>query len=253
MHGTIWNIFLLFLVLLIPMVYLPQILQREIQSIFLLITRQADLSMALFSLLFFPGVLLHESSHFIMAQVLGVNTGKISILPRKLDNGKIRLGYVETESTDFLRDALIGMAPLLTGGIFITLVGVYQLGLQTLWSSIIQGHVTASIQIIKSATIKPDFWLWFYLIFTVSSTMMPSAADRRAWIPLLLCVLGLLGLILLAGIGPWLMTHLELALIAAINAINLIFGITIVTHIIILPPTWLVRKLISRIKHLQVA
>jgi hypothetical protein len=253
MHGTIWNAFLLLLVLLIPMVYLPRLLQREIQLILLMLTRQADLSMALFSLMFLPGVLLHESSHFIMAQILGVNTGKFSIFPRRLDNGQIRLGYVETENTDFFRDSLIGLAPLLTGGAFVALVGVYRLGLQVVWSSVIQGQLSDVISVFISATERPDFWLWFYLIFTVSSTMMPSAADRRAWVPVILGVLLLLGLVLLVGIGPWLMTHFELALTTGLNAINLIFGMTIILHIIIFPPTWLIRKITSRITHLQAA
>lgn len=252
MQGTIWNTFLLLLVLLLPMVYLPRFLQREIQAIFLLLTRQADLTMALFSLLFFPGVLLHEASHFITAQILGVNTGRFSIIPRKVDSGKIRLGYVETEQTDFLRDALIGLAPLLTGGAFVAIVGIYRLGLQTVWIAIIQGQLPAINQAIKSAVIKPDFWLWFYLVFTVCSTMMPSSADRRAWIPLILVMVGLLGMILLMGFGPWLMTHFELAFITALNAINLVFGITIIIHLILLPPTWLIRKIISRITRLQV-
>jgi hypothetical protein len=253
MHGTIWNTFLLFLLLILPMVYIPRVLQREIQAIFLLITRQADLSMALFSLLFFPGVLLHESSHFIMAQILGVNTGKFSVLPRRMDRGNIRLGYVETEPTDFFRDSVIGLAPLLTGGAFVAIAGAYRLGMQDLWLSIVQGQLAAISNVIRSVVVRPDFWLWFYLLFTVSSTMMPSAADRRAWVPLLILVISLLGLVLLAGIGPWLMTRFELVLITALNTINLVFGITMIVHVILLPPVWLIRKIISRLTHLQVA
>jgi hypothetical protein len=235
------------------MIYLPRFLQREIQAIFLLITRQADLSMALFSLLFFPGVLLHESSHFMMAQILGVRTGRFSIIPRKLENGQIRLGYVETAQTDYFRDSLIGIAPLLTGGAFVALVGVYRLGLQTVWLSIIQGQLNAFSVASKSIVAKPDFWLWFYLLFTVSSTMMPSASDRRAWVPLIIIIVGLLVLVLLMGIGPWLMSHFEIAFITALNAINMVFGITIIIHIFLLPPAWLLRKVVSRITRLQVA
>jgi len=253
MQSTIWNTFLFLVLLVIPMVYLPRFLQREIQSIFLLITRQADLSMALFSLLFFPGVLLHESSHFIMAQILGVRTGKFSIFPRRVDTGQIRLGFVETAQTDFVSDALIGIAPLLTGGVFVAIVGVYRMGLQTVWLSLIQGQLGTIGEAIKSSVGKPDFWLWFYLIFTVSSTMMPSESDRRAWLPLILVGIGLLGISLLLGIGPWLMSHFKVVFLTALNAINMVFGITIIIHFFLFPPTWLLRKIISRITHLQVA
>ena len=30
---------------------------------------------------------------------------------------------------------------------------------------------------------RPDFFVWFYLVFAVSSTLFPSASDRRAWLP----------------------------------------------------------------------
>jgi hypothetical protein len=102
--------FLYLLLLFPPLIYLQRFLQREIQSIFLLITRQADISTALFSLLFLPGVLLHETSHYLMAHLLGVKTGRFSLIPKKVEDGRLQLGYVETAKTDFVRDALIGAA-----------------------------------------------------------------------------------------------------------------------------------------------
>jgi hypothetical protein len=252
MLSTVWGSFVLLVLLSIPMIYLPRFLQREIQAVFLLITRQPDISMALFSLLFLPGVLLHESSHFIAARILGVSTGKFSIIPRKMEGGRILLGYVETASTDFFRDALIGAAPLISGGIFVALAGVYWLGLNTIWLSIIQGQLSTINLDIQSMMNRPDFWLWFYLIFTVSSTMMPSAADQRAWKPLIAVMLVLIVVILLIGIGPWIMSHFELAFITVLNSIAMVFSITIIFHLILLPPTYLVRKVISHATGLKV-
>ncbi len=94
-----WGTLLYLLLLLVPLLYLQRFLQREIQAIFLLITRQPEISMALFSLIFLPGVLLHEISHFLMAHLLGVRTGRFSIIPKKLEGGRIQLGYVETASS----------------------------------------------------------------------------------------------------------------------------------------------------------
>jgi hypothetical protein len=252
MFSPVWRTFLYLLLILIPMIYLQRFLQREIQAIFLLITRQPDTSMALFSLLFLPGVFLHEASHFITAQVLGVKTGRFSIIPRKLEGGRIRLGYVETAQTDFFRDAMIGIAPLVTGGLFVAFAGVYRLGLDTIWVNIIQGQVSAISQAIKTAAYQPDFWLWFYLVFTVSSTMLPSESDRRGWIPVILVMAGLLGIILIIGVGPWVITNFGKAFLTAMNAVTLVFGITLMIHLLFLPPAWLIRKIISRIVGLQV-
>jgi hypothetical protein len=244
---------LLYLVLLIvPLIYLPRFLQREIQSIFLLITHQPEVSMALFSLLFLPGVLLHESSHFLMAHLLGVRTGRFSLIPKKLGNGRLQLGYVETASTDFIRDSLIGAAPLIAGGIFVAYIGVSRLEFDTLWKSLAQGQGNSFRMALKSITDQPDFWLWFYFVFTVSSTMMPSASDRRAWLPLIVVFAVFSGLVLLLGAGPWLMSQMGSIIRSAVDAITIVFGITVFIHLLLLPPTWMIRKLLSHISGYQV-
>jgi hypothetical protein len=240
------------LLLLIPLLYLPRFLQHEIQAIFLLITHQPEISMALFSLLFLPGVLLHETSHFLMARLLGVKTGRFSLIPKKVGTGRLQLGYVETESTDFIRDALIGAAPLLAGCIFIALAGVYRLEINVLWINLAEGQGSSVGNIFTSLAAQPDFWLWFYLIFTVSSTMMPSASDRRAWLPLLLVIVMITGMVLFLGVGPWLLSHFGLFIQSAINSILIVFGITVIIHVILLPPTWIIRKIISRVSGYQV-
>jgi hypothetical protein len=108
--------------MLVTLYLLQHRLHFEFQAIFLLITRRTDIALVLFSLLFFPGVVLHETSHYVLARLLGVRTGHFSLLPQPLPDGRLRLGYVETASTDLLRDALIGITPLLAGGAFV----VYQ-------------------------------------------------------------------------------------------------------------------------------
>jgi len=252
MPAINWSTFLFLVVLSVPLLYLQRILQREIQSIFLLITRQPEISMALFSLLFLPGVLLHELSHFLMAKLLEVPTGRFSIIPRKLEGGRIQLGSVETASTDFVRDALIGMAPLITGILFVAFVGVSRLGMDALWGSLIQGQLSAINPVLVNMIARPDFWLWFYLVFTVSSTMLPSASDRRAWLPLTLVFLFLLVVILLVGVGPWLLSKIGPALKNALDAITMVLGITVFIHLLLTPPIYFVRKLLSRLTGLQV-
>jgi hypothetical protein len=245
--GFIW-----LLLLLGPLLFLQRSLHREIQGVFLLITRRPDISLALFSLLFFPGVFLHEASHFLMSRVLGVPTGRVSLLPRPMENGRLQLGYVETGRTDIFRDALIGMAPLITGGLCVALTGMRGLGLDQLWSAVVSDQ-GASLGIALQAVVdRPDFWLWFYLTFVISSTMLPSSSDRRAWLPLVLVFSILLGIVLLAGAGPWLVEHLAPPLNSGLRALAVVFGISVVVHTMILLPAWALRKLISKVTRLQV-
>jgi hypothetical protein len=239
------------LLLLGPVLILQRRLHLEIQAVFLLATRRADLALVLYSVLFFPGVLLHEASHYLMARLLGVRTGRFSVLPRALPGGRLQLGFVETSSSDIFRDALIGAAPLVTGGLFVAYAGLYPLGLPVVWESLASGS-TGFLASLAGVQQQPDFWLWFYLTFAVSSTMMPSPSDRNAWTPLVLTAAFLLALSLVAGVGPWLIENLSLPLNHAFRSIALVLGITAGVHLVLLPPVWFLRLLLMKVTGLRV-
>lgn len=244
--AYIFEDFLWFLLLLGPLLYLQRKLHREIQGIILLITHRADISMVLFSIIFLPGVMIHEFSHFFTARFLGVKTGNLSLIPKTLSNGKVQLGYVETVRSDIFRDALIGVAPLLTGSILIALAGVYRLSIDSLLSNT-GPSLTNIFNNIQTIYNSPDFWLWFYLIFTISSTMMPSASDRKAWLPLTVLMLIMLGIVMLIGAGPWLLDKLAYPFDFTLRSLWFVLGISVIFHSLLLPPTWLVRLLLERL------
>ncbi len=242
LNSLVWLLLLIGLLLI-----LQRVLHREVQYIFLLITRRTDFAIVLFSLLFFPGVLLHESSHFIVARLLGVRTGSFSILPKALPNGRLQLGFVETAPVDIFRDALIGTAPLLFGSAFITYVGLVRLDVIALWSDMVAsgaGALWSSLSVLQS---RPDFWLWFYLVFAISSTILPSASDRRAWLPIALIFALLLVVVLLVGAGPWLVEHLSATIAEIFRVLMVILGVSLAVHIVLVPPLYLLRHLLMRI------
>ena len=61
--GFFW-----FVLMLVPLITLQRLLHREIQAVFLILTRNAQITMAIFQFIFLPGVFLHEASHFVMAK-----------------------------------------------------------------------------------------------------------------------------------------------------------------------------------------
>ncbi len=218
----------------------------------MLITRRADVAMVLFSISFFPGILLHEVSHYLTARIMGVRTGRFSLIPRPLEKGRLQLGFVETQSTDWLRDALIGSAPLLSGGLFVAYAGWMRLGLPGLWQAYQTGNLTGLLNAFRTISLQSDFWLWFYLVLVISSTMLPSESDRRAWLPLGF-ILGLLLIMsLVFGAGPWLALHLATPLNRILLAVDLVLGVSVLVHLILLPPLWLVRYFLSRLLQLRV-
>jgi hypothetical protein len=238
--GLLW-----LLATLVLLVILQRTLHREIQAVFLILTKNPGFTQTLFALIFFPGVFLHELSHFLVAKLLGVWTGKFSLIPQAQANGKLRLGYVETASGGFIRDALIGAAPLVTGSLFVAYAGIYQLRLLPFWDFIRQADWSGFWAGLKAVLQVPDFWLWFYLTFTVSSTMMPSASDRHAWLPLGLLVGGLIGVAILAGAGPWMLDHLTPPFNSFLRALAMLFGLSGILHIVLIIPFFLFHRLLT--------
>jgi hypothetical protein len=238
---------LLLIGLLVPLLFLQRALHIEIQVVFLLITRDPSISIWLFALLFFPGILLHEASHFITAKLLRVRTGRFSLFPRALPGGKLQLGSVEVAQTDFLRDSIIGIAPLIAGGFFIAYAAIYHMQLLTLWQFLQNGQAGLFSQGLALLPRYSDFWLWFYLVFVVSSTMMPSESDRHAWLPLIEFASLLLVLAILAGAGPWMLHNLAPGLNNFLKSVSLIFALSVILHLILLAPALLTHKILTAI------
>jgi hypothetical protein len=236
--------------ILIPLLIFQRLLHREIQGLFLIITRSQPVSLAVYSLLFLPGVFLHEVSHFLAAKLLGVRTGRFSVYPAALPDGRLRLGYVETARTDIARDALIGAAPLFAGGLFIAWTVLRQVGLPVS-AQPLASTLTSLLVTVRLLPSSPDFWIWFYLVFAVSSTMFPSASDRRSWLPALLAGSVLVGVVFISGAAPWLAQNAAPGLIRALQSITAIFVICLGVTLALLVPVWLFRLLASRLTGLR--
>lgn len=246
--GLFW-----FIIMLVPLILLQRILHREIQAVFLIATRDQRLAMGLFSILFLPGVFLHELSHFLAAKLLFIPTGKFSIFPRSLPDGRLQLGYVETARSDVVRDSLVGAAPLIAGIIFVAYVAIYHLQLRVLWDVFRNGQLDLFWMGVRSLPQARDFYLWSYLAFAVSSTMMPSQSDRHAWLSLLLSIGFLVALALLFGAGPWMLSNIAPRVSSFLSSVAVIFGLSAFVHAVLTLPTALAHKLLARATGVDVA
>jgi len=241
MDGIWW-----LLISLGPLFFLQRTLHKQLHIFFLLLTHRRDVSLVLFSIIFLPGVFLHELSHFLMAKLLNVKTGRFSIIPQYQGNGKLRLGYVETEEVDFFRDSLIGFAPLITGMLFVGIIGRERLGLDMIWTLL---NNLNSIQLqnsFKEIFSEPNFWVWFYLSVVISSTMMPSSSDRKAWIPLSIVFLLILLIGIVLGIGPEILYPIIQPVNNTFKSMSIVFGISAALQLIVISPLLILNKLIFR-------
>lgn len=116
----------------------------------------------LYAILFLPGTLIHELSHFLAAKLLSVPVGKFSLSFKKHKN-EVVLGSVSIAKVDMLRRFLIGIAPLIIG-LILLLFTVYMSVKYSIYSN----------------------WVWAlaigYIIFIVANSMFSSRQDLiGAW------------------------------------------------------------------------
>ena len=247
LSGLFW-----FILMLVPLIFLQRLLHREIQALLLISSRDANITMTIFSIIFLPGVFLHETSHFLMAKILRVPTGRFSIFPRSLPDGRLQLGYVETRRSDILRDSLIGAAPLIAGTLFVAYVAVEHFQMRLLMEVLRNEQFNLFWMAMRALPNVGDFYLWFYLVFAVSSTMMPSESDRHAWLELLLSIGILLAIILVFGAGPWMLNNLGPHLSNFFGFVAAVFALSNFVHVLLILPAALAHKLLARLTGVDV-
>lgn len=225
-------------------------LHRHLQGVMLLLTNDQEIALWLYAIALLPGVALHELSHALVAAILGVQIGRINILPRKVGK-RIQLGFVPVEETDFIRASLIGAAPLIFGGLAVVLLGSLVFGTPAVVAALSAGDWLVALEGLGDAFHAPDAWLWAYIVFAVSNTMLPSRSDVHAW-PVLAGVLILLtGGVLLVGGGAVLLNGFGHLLTMAVRWIVLLGGSTMLVNVPFFALIFLTQKLLEHLKGIQ--
>jgi len=167
----------LFIGELIFLFFLSQQLTKTLSSLFHKVTRNEIVTIHLLSILFMPGVIIHELAHALTASVLFVPVGEIEFFPKITEHG-VKLGSVQIAKTDPIRRALIGFAPVMVGVSLIFLMLYYAAS---------PGFLPQTSEIVK-------YLLVFFVLFELANTMFSSRKDVEGTIELLLA-LGILALI----------------------------------------------------------
>ncbi len=185
-------------VTLLLLLWVTRWLTLHLQILGLRWLNDPDVVLWVYFALILPGVALHELSHWLMALLLGVPASLPTLGPatKSQRGGKVTLGSVQTAKVDPLRSSLIGLAPLLSGSTVIFLIGAHVLGVGELTAQGLDGFLAGLGDLLR----VPDIWLWLYLIFAVSSAMLPSEADMQQVLPVLIFV-GIVAVVAVIVVG----------------------------------------------------
>ena len=231
---------------------LERLAHRVLQEVALLLTGHTDVAIFLYSIPLLPGVALHELSHALMALLLGVRVRRMSLIPQRQRSGIVRLGAVEVLRSDNLRASLIGGAPLLTGMLVLGLVGWIVFNGAGLTSALDQGDMGALLTQLLATTHATDALLWFYVIFAVANSMMPSASDTQAWPPVIGFVVFVAAIAVLIG-GADVVNAVEEPLRITLRWLAAALALTAFVDMLFIAALWMVARVMERLtnRHIE--
>jgi len=232
---------------LAPLFFMKRWINRHIQGLGMLLVGYNEGAMFLYFVLLLPGILIHELSHWLAANLMGVRTGKISLWPSRRPGNQMRLGSVRVARTDPFRASLIGVAPLISGSIAILIIGQLILGLGDLSEVLLVREWEQVWESILAHLQTPDFWLWLYLIFAISNAMLPSETDREPWKPVLLFVALAALFVYLTGWVHQVPEVLATASLAGLSYLAYAFSLAIVVDAIFITVIAVLEVLVSRL------
>jgi len=227
-----WLSLVWLVVVFLLMLVLRRWVEAHVQGVAYLVTGHPALALWIFFLVFLPGTLVHELSHWLVAKLLVVPTGRIVLWPQTKGDGSVWLGAIQVARTDPLRSSLIGLAPLVSGSLLVAAIGAH-LQLDALGSTLVGGNWELAAQALSRSTSLADFWVWLYLLFAIANRMLPSPADREPWKPVII-FLALLGLVVVgAGWTPQLSPDIRDAILNLVGFLLYAFALTVAIDLLV--------------------
>lgn len=153
---------ILFFLLLLALFFLSQKIQTSIFNNIFIVTKNRNIAIGVLIILLLPGTIIHELSHFLIATILRVPTGELTVIP-SIEKDEVKAGKLFLGQTDPFRFSLIGLAPIIIGLFLIYLVG--------------KSFIPSANEL---TTIFSSPFLLFvicYLLFVISLTMFFSKKD----------------------------------------------------------------------------
>jgi len=209
-------------------------LHQHIFKVGWLLTRNYETTTILYYTIFLPGVLLHEVVYWLMAGVMNVRADRSIQWPEKQEIGDLQLNFIRlAPKAHPIKRAIIATTPLFVGLMAIWLIAVNIFQLETVIATAGSGQLYEVANAISVLTSAPDFWLWFYISFTIANTMFPSIPkDMSGWWQ----VAGAIGVIItvfvILGIGQSFLANITLTLTQLLNTLSLTLILTLLINFV---------------------
>ena len=174
----------IFVTELFSLFILSKLFTKSLSMLIFKLCRSETLTIHLIAIIFFPGVLVHELSHFIFAKLLLIKTGKIDFFP-KLTGNSLKLGSVSMEKANIAKRMIVGIAPVMVGMTILFL----------------------SIYLFFAIYLRNDLSFIFVALFLIgafqiTNTMFSSKKDMEGTIEILATLLIISVVLYILGVRP---------------------------------------------------
>ncbi|KKR02719.1 MAG: putative membrane protein [Microgenomates group bacterium GW2011_GWB1_40_9] len=174
------------------------------------LTRSRSIAITILTIILFPGTVIHELSHLFTAEILGVQTGKLTLAPESIEGEDVQSGSVQIAVSDPFRRTLIGIAPTITGVISLSILSWYlsQTQMLIIWIALL------------------------YLILTISNTMFTSKEDLKGVLPVALTIAIFTITFYVSGIRIMFPTHIAETISVIIQSLAHYLAIAVAVNLI---------------------
>jgi hypothetical protein len=177
-------------------------LHQHIFKVGWLVTKSFQTTTILYYTFFLPGVFLHEVIYWFAAGILNVHARSSIQWPEAQEIAELKLSFVElAKNVSPFRLGLITLAPIVAGLAFVWFIATHLLDFSGFFALMGTGNLYDISAAVRRLTTAPDFWLWVYILFTISNTMITRLNDLRG-LRIILIVIGvaIAGLVII-GVG----------------------------------------------------
>lgn len=207
-------------------------LHQHIFKVGWLVTKNYQTTTILYYTFFLPGVALYEFIIWLIAGLLDVRVERSFNLPEKQEIGELRLNFVKlSRRTTPYKASIINVSPLLFGIVITWFIANNVIRVQDSLSLMNDGTLNNLGDTISQLTQQPDFWLWIYLLFTITNTMMPDRGVIRVWLRGGSIVIIVLGLIFVFGANTLVNDEIFTPFVRGLNTLSGVFAFMIALNV----------------------
>jgi hypothetical protein len=235
--------------LFIPLRQLQRWLHQHVFKVGWLLTKNFQTTTILYYTFLLPGVVLYEFSFWLVAGLLNVRADRAISWPQKQEIAELKLNFVKLhKSAGAVKVGVISLAPLVVGVVAVWHIAVNIIHVGDFLNLMRSGRLADLGTGIGALTSAPDFWLWVYIIFAISNTMMPNLKDLHG-----LRIIGVVAAVIAAGLfligvgDEVILLTLNGPVASALNVLAGVFAVMVVVNLVMTAILGLIEAIIERI------